>query len=371
MAVLSTAVRRPLPVVSCDRQLTTDTGQLTANKHPLAVGAPPLLSVIIVNYRRWEETAALVEQLVATEAFFRDRIEVIVIDNASPAHPLEAQIARREGVAYQRLPENRGFSAGVNAGFRRSRGDWVLVLNPDLIVCDGFIDLVCAAALDADDDTFSDLPIGVVGFQLRNRDGTRQLSTGLFPTISKMVLGLLRSRRSRKYEMTNNQARQSVAWVTGSCLLVRRSCLNELQGFDEEYFLYYEDVDLCRRARGRGWAVCYEPAVQVVHLDPLQNRPLTAPMRAITRHASLTYFRKHLAGWQFWALAQLVRGEAWVLQRLAELRGRIHDATICHEMRGICRELMRQRPQAARARLEGVLDIAGMKGGRRPGDKVT
>jgi GT2 family glycosyltransferase len=337
--------------------LSTAPLRLRSRPQVAAVGTP-LLSIVIVNYRRWEETAALVEQLAATEAYFRDSIEIIVVDNASPADPVEEQLRRRGGVRYQRLAENRGFAAGVNAGYEQCHGDWVLVLNPDLIVCPGFIDLICTAAIDAENDLASRLPIGVVGFQLRNRDGTRQLSTGLFPTISKMLLGLLRSRRSRKYELTDNSARQPVAWVTGSCLLIRRTCMNELNGFDEEFFLYYEDVDLCRRARARGWEVCYEPGVEAIHLDPLQNRPLTATMRAITRHASLTYFRKHLAGWQFWALAQLVRAEAWVLERLA---ASADDAATAHEVRGICRELMRQRPEAARVRLEAILQRAGMK----------
>jgi len=340
--------------------LSTAPLQLQPGRKPAATGSP-LLSVIIVNYRRWAETAALVEQLAATEAYFRDSIEIIVIDNDSPHDPLEDQLRHREGITFHRLPENRGFSAGVNAGFARSQGDWVLVLNPDLIVCPGFIDLTCAAAIDVEHDHVEDRPIGVVGFQLRNRDGSRQLSTGLFPNIAKMVLGLLRCRRSRKYEATDNASRQPVSWVTGSCLLVRRSCMEELRGFDEEFFLYYEDVDLCRRARSQGWAVCYEPAVEAVHLDPLQNRPLTAPMRAITRHASLTYFRKHLPAWQFLVLAQIVRAESWILHRLAWLRGKVDDLQIARQIRGICKDLMRDDVTGARARLEFVLKLAGMK----------
>jgi hypothetical protein len=316
----------------------------------------PLVSVIIVNYRRWPETAALVAQLTCADSLHRDSVEVLVIDNASPMHALAEEVRRQPGVTLLQLSENRGFSAGVNAGLQLSRGEWVLVLNPDLIVCQGFIDLICAAALDVDSDK---APVGVVGFQLRNRDGSLQLSTGLFPSICKMVLGLFQPRPYRKYQWADLSVRQAVPWVTGSCLLARQSCLRELNGFDEEFFLYYEDVDLCRRARAHGWTVCYEPAVQAVHLDPLQNRKLTAPMRAITRHASLTYFRKHLSPWQFWTLAQLIRAEAWVLQRFAQSRGRQDDAAIYRQLRAICREMMRTPTQAKR-RLAKVLFMAGM-----------
>jgi GT2 family glycosyltransferase len=328
---------------------------------PAAVGAPPLVSVIIVNYRRWEETAALVRQLVGEDHLFRERIEVTVIDNASPPHPLEAVIRDQYQVPVHRLAENRGFSAGVNAGFARARGEWVLVLNPDLVVCRGFVDLMCAAALDCGEDSSLGAPVGVVGFQLKNRDGTHQHSIGFYPTLARMVVGLLRSRRHRKYLTGLADARQAVPWVTGSCLLVRRDCLGQLEGFDEDFFLYYEDVDLCRRAREWGWAVCYEPGVQAVHLDPLQNRPVSTPLRAITRHASLTYFRKHLAPWQFWGLAQLVRAEAWLRQAWANATGCGRDAAICREVRGFCRDLMRQRPALARKRLDEVLRLAGMR----------
>jgi GT2 family glycosyltransferase len=120
-------------------------------------------------------------------------------------------------------------------------------------------------------------------------------------------------------------------------------------------------VDLCRRAAERGWAVCYEPAVQAVHLDPLQNRkPVPAPMWAITRHASLTYFRKHHAGWQYRGLAGIVRTEAWLRGLRAQVRGRNDEAAICREVRAICTELGRGAPSAARERLGRVLRLARM-----------
>lgn len=336
--------------------------QRTRLRRPPAVTAtPPLVSVIIVNYRRWAETAALVEQLVGHEHLFGTRFEVIVIDNASPADPVEEQLRKDDRLQFERLPCNRGFSAGVNAGFAKSKGEWLLVLNPDLITCEGFIDLIAATALDVDVQPWGEPPIGVVGFQLRNRDGTRQYSTGLFPTVGRMVLGLLRPRRHRKYQFLDVRERHRVPWVTGSCLLVRSNCFHQLAGFDEEFFLYYEDVDLCRRATEQGWAVCYDPAVQAIHLDPLQNRPLNATMRAITRHASLTYFSKHVSGWQFRTLTQIIRAEAWLRQTLATLRGRSDEAWIHRELRGMCRDLVHNQPLRARERLEEVLRRSGMQ----------
>ncbi len=324
------------------------------------IATTPLVSVVIVNYRRWEETAHLVDQLLGEAHIFRDHLEVIIVDNASPRHPLEDRLSSYERVKIVRLEENCGFSAGVNAGFQRCKGPWLMVLNPDVVLCPGFADFLCAAVRDVDEDAAHGAPIGVVGFRLRNRDGTTQLSTGLFPSLTRMVLGLLKPRKTRKYIVPSGTERQKVPWVTGSCMLIRRKCMEQLGGFDESYFLYYEDVDLCRRAMERGWTVCYEPTLEAVHLDPLQNRPLTEPMRAITRHASLTYFRKHLHGWQFWGLAQIIRVEALLRQGLLTLRGKHRDAHICSQLRGVCDDLLQQQPEAARMRLQRVLDVAGM-----------
>lgn len=324
------------------------------------IATTPLVSIVIVNYRRWEETAHLVEQLLGEAHIFRDHLEVIVVDNASPRHPLEERLQAYERVRIVRLEQNCGFSAGVNAGYKLCQAPWLMVLNPDVVLCPGFADSLCAAVRDVDEDGAHGLPIGVVGFRLRNRDGTTQLSTGLFPSLSRMILGLLRPRKTRKYIVPTGTERQKVPWVTGSCMLIRRECMAQLGGFDESYFLYYEDVDLCRRALAHGWAVCYEPMLEAVHLDPLQNRPLTEPMRAITRHASLTYFRKHLGGWQFWGLAQIIRTEALLRQGWLRLRGRPKDARICGQLRRLCDDLLWRQPEVARQRLQKVLELAGM-----------
>jgi N-acetylglucosaminyl-diphospho-decaprenol L-rhamnosyltransferase len=333
--------------------------QAAATPRPTTVA--PLISVIIVNYRRWADTAALVDQLLSEDALFRDQIEIIIVDNASPDHPAADRLRNRTGVQLHRHAVNRGFAAGVNHGFTHSRGEWLLILNPDLVLCQGFSDLLCLAARAYRAEDCSGAPIGVVGFQLRNRDGTHQHSAGFFPSLGKMLAGLLRPRRRRKYVLLETNDRQTVPWVTGCCTLVRRKCFEELGGFDEEFFLYYEDVDLCRRAAERGWAVWYEPAVEAVHLDPLQNRkPVPTPMWAITRHASLTYFRKHHAGWQHRGLSRIVCMEAWLRERLARLRGRNDAAAICRDVRAICRELVHNRSLAARRRLEHVLRLAKM-----------
>src|SRR5262245_1442658 len=94
----------------------------------------PRVSVVIVNYRLWEETGELVKQLVAAPCTQRGDVEVVIVDNHSPAHPLARRLRRWPGVSLRRWGRNRGFAQAVNEGCRLSQGDWLLLLNPDISV---------------------------------------------------------------------------------------------------------------------------------------------------------------------------------------------------------------------------------------------
>src|SRR5262245_43362928 len=97
----------------------------------------PKLSVVIVNYCEWQGTAALVRQVLGTPLGRQGRVEVVVLDNHSPAHPLIGRLRRRPGVSLRRWRHNRGFARAANEGCRLSRGDWFLLLNPDVSLPDG------------------------------------------------------------------------------------------------------------------------------------------------------------------------------------------------------------------------------------------
>src|SRR5271168_1068315 len=114
--------------------------------------------------------------------------------------------------------------------------------------------------------------------------------------------------------------------------MVRRSCWEDLGGFDPEFFLYYEDVDLCRRARLRGWKVGYEPMLSAAHHRPLQARDVSPHLRLVTRHALLTYATKHWPSWQTRLLARIVAAEASMRRCLALLRGKRTEAATFAEI---------------------------------------
>jgi GT2 family glycosyltransferase len=195
----------------------------------------------------------------------------------------------------------------------------------------------------------------VVGCRLENRDGSLQLSAGSFPSLAGSLARLLLPRASRKYRRPRTDRATRVGWVTGCCLLLRRECLEELGGFDEDYFLYYEDVDLCRRAMAHGWSVWYEPALRAVHARPLHAREVTVPLRVVTRHALLTYGFKHWPRRHFLTLAGLVRAEAWLRRAWAVWRRDPGTATAFRDLGVIARHLTHGRRTAARRRLERVI----------------
>ena len=278
----------------------------------------PQLSVVVVNFCQWRNTARLTRQLRRCEAVRRGAAEVVIVDNHSPRKRVAATLAGLSGVSVHFSDTNEGFARAVNRGTHLSRGEWVLLLNPDVSVPDGFLDDVLDAAQRW---PAVDSRCGVVGFQLRNRDGSRQASAGRFPTLLRTAAGMLLPRSRRKCDHQALAGRAPVPWVTGGCLLVRRDCYEGLGGLDEGFFLYYEDVDFCLRARAAGWSIWYDPALQVKHHWPLHVREVPPPLRLVTRHALLTYSRKHWPRWQSRVLSGVVRVEAAARRLLAARRG--------------------------------------------------
>lgn len=303
------------------------------NRSPLATLEPaaeptPVLSVVIVNYDSWSEVRRLVATLDGTSEVAAGRVEVIVIDNASPGRPpVDLLETRFQGTRILPQADNGGFSAGVNAGWRAARGRWLLVLNPDIVVPAGTLPAIVAkiAGLEAEAKSEPDRVPAIVGFKLLNPDGTRQPSVGAFPSLLRTVWEQLIPRSRRKYQPDWRIRTGPVDWVTGACLLLDTQRLERIGGMDEDFFLYHEEVDLCRTARNHGWIVKYDEDVAVVHLHPLQNRAISPRMRVIIRHSKLFYFRKHLPRWQFLTLSQIISIEAMVRRLGAMVQGRTDD----------------------------------------------
>ncbi|AMV39987.1 glycosyltransferase family 2 protein [Planctomyces sp. SH-PL62] len=300
---------------------------------------PCRLTVVVVNYDGWPDVEGLLDRLVREPEFRSGACRAAVVDNASPSPMPDVESFRRPGLRLVLRPDNGGFAVGVNAGWRASPAPWLLLLNPDVAVEPGAIGRILDRidALEARPEG----PPGVVGFGLRNADGSPQGSVGVFPSLARSFREQFAPRRSRKYLPEDRLRAGEVDWVTGACMLVNGRMMAEIGGLDEDFFLYHEEVAFCREARNRGWRIEYDPTVTVVHRAPLQDRPISPKMRVVIRHSKLLYFRKHTPRPQFLALAGIVELEAAARGAWAALRKAHAERRAWKTIGAIARQLRR------------------------------
>ncbi len=301
--------------------------------------AGPRLTVVVVNYDGWPDVLGLLGRLACEPEFLSGACRVAVVDNASPSPVPDADVLRSPGLRLVLRPDNGGFAVGVNAGWRASPAPWLLLLNPDVDVEPGFLARILSRI-----DAYEALPAGrpgVVGFALRNEDGSPQGSVGVFPGLWRSIREQFVPRRRRKYVPETRLKTGPIDWATGACLLIDGRLMAETGGFDEDFFLYHEEVAFCRKAADLGYAVMYDPTVAVVHRKPLQDRAISPKMRVVIRHSKLLYFRKHLPRMQFLALAGVVAVEAAARRAWAALRGRESERRAWREISAIAREMRR------------------------------
>jgi len=247
-------------------------------------GSAPVLSIILVNFN---DAAHLPECLSSIEADAGNvSCEVIVVDNASTDASAALVTKGFPRVRLMRNDKNEGFGRANNRAVRESRGDFLLFLNTDVVLRPGTLELLMGE-MQAHPDT------GVVGPALITPAGSFQASfggrTSFFAEFAKR--GLLNRTRTRA--LRKDRSRREVRWVSGASLLARRKAFLEAGGFDEEFFLYFEDIDLCERTLGKGWRVMLLPAAASLHYGGASTsvRPLRS--RLEYRKSQLRFYRKH------------------------------------------------------------------------------
>ena len=254
------------------------------------------LSVVIVNWNVRELLRRCLRSVLASGRLGGLAMEVIVVDNASSDGSVEMVRAEFPPVRLIANEENLGFTRANNQGITASRGRYVLLLNPDTEVL--------GDALGAMVDYMDVHPdVGALGPMLLNPDGSVQSSRRRFPTLATALLEstvfqweLSRDNRIlRRYYVLDrpDDEVQEVDWVTGACILMRREAIEEVGLLDEGFFMYSEELDWCRRARGRGWKVIYLPEAKVVHYGGKSSEQVV-PFRHIQfQRSKVRYFRKH------------------------------------------------------------------------------
>jgi len=223
------------------------------------------LSVIIVNYRSVEFLKSCLTSLFQTTS--TPAREVLVINN-DLAQELTSVLSRGwPNVEFLQNSANLGFAAGANLGFRKSQGEFVLILNPDVLAQPRAIETLIHT-LKTNPEAAIVLP------RLSNPDGSLQYSCRRFYTYTTLLMRRTPFKRIfpnhpaiRNHLMLDwdHQSLAEVDWGLGAAMLVRRSAIREPFLFDERFFLYFEDVDLCLRIRQQGWKVIYNPTATLIH----------------------------------------------------------------------------------------------------------
>ena len=249
------------------------------------------VAAVVVNYNARDHLLRCIESLRAEGVD-----EVVVADNASVDGSEAAVRAADPDVRYVQTGANLGYGTGCNRGASRTdpAHPYLLCINPDAWLEPGALKAM-VAVLEARPE------VGIVGPRILDPDGTLYPSVRTFPnlvdSIGHAFLGLVWGGNpfTRRYRMLDwdHERAGDVDWVSGSCFLVRRTAWDGIGGFDEGYFMYAEDSDLCWRARAAGWVVAFEPAGEAVHVQGVSTdrhpyRMIAAHHRAILRFAART-----------------------------------------------------------------------------------
>lgn len=245
-------------------------------------------AAVVVNYRAGSLLTECVQTVLADTS--AGEVELVVVDNGSDDGSVELLRNAVPDVHVITSPGNVGYARAANLGIAATRAPIVAVLNPDLT-----IDAGTAKALLARFD--AEPALGACGPRIRNLDGSDYPSARRSPSVQLAVMhGLLGlwwptnpfTTRYRQLNADPGEPR-SVDWVSGAAMWLRRGALDVVGGWDERYFMYMEDLDLCWRLRHAGFDIAYEPAGAVTHVQGASTS--RTPYRMLAEH--------HRSAWKF------------------------------------------------------------------------
>ena len=245
-----------------------------------------LISIIIPHFNTPGLLNVCIERIQSAGAGTSGGLqhEIIVVDDCSVSTPPVP-----DGVRLEVHAKNRGFAASCNTGARSSRGDYLIFLNTDIEVGRDFFSGLKLSGVD------------IGGFRIEDCKGERQYSCRRFPGFmnflfhrGSILTALFPGNRfSTRYLIEDGQCEEA-EWVSGAAMAVSRDVYNVLHGFDEQFFLYFEDVDFCRRAHDMGFSITYMDHITVTHgCSGTTSRFVRKAVLA--RHVSMwRYYKKHM-----------------------------------------------------------------------------
>ena len=254
------------------------------------------LSIIIVNYRGGERLSQCLDSLssVSGNSF---KPEVIVVDNNSDDGLVDKFESDFPDFKFIRNKVNGGYANGCNLGSSNAEGEFLLFLNPDTIAKKGEIEKLLNAAK-------SNPEYYILSCRQIRSDGRESKATGVFPGPGNLT-GLQRAMTSK---FNKNKVDEKIGneedilfpdWISGSVVMIRKEKFQKLNGFDEDFWMYFEDVDLCKRARKIGGEVAFFGNITIEHNhggSTRMNSKITALTKTEVQISKHLYISKHLTG---------------------------------------------------------------------------
>lgn len=248
-----------------------------------------LVSIIIVNYNLTEEVRNLLKSIEHNVE--KIDYEVIIVDNNSPDRSIESLVKEFPGFRFELLNTNYGFGHGNNVGVKKTTGKYLLLLNPDTYFINNLPSNLYNFAIKHPE-------LAVIGPLLIYEDGGLQISFGKFPNLRQEISLLFKpfnliSRLILKLIMRRSDDYFDVDYIFGSCMFIRRDVFDSVNGFDEDYFLFTEETDLCYRLKKENHKICLYKKTELVHLkSKITGRE---PLKRFeqTYKSKLIFYKKH------------------------------------------------------------------------------
>ena len=293
------------------------------------------LVVAIVNHSSRDDTLACLASL-AGDAGRRVSVHVVVLDNASDDGSVDAIRAAHPDVEVIAQNVRRGFGANQNAIIAATESRYVLALNNDTLVPHGALDTL-VSYLDEHPG------VGAAGPRVVGPDGEPQLSAWTFPTVWNAAVHVAAGSRPA------GSAPAEVGYLSGCALMLRRSVLTRIGGFDEDYFMYAEEKDLCRRIHDAGYAVQLVPSASVVHLEARSSSGAAERRETEFWRSQRLYLRKHHSTAGALAIEAQTAAQRLALAAVVAIAGALPARLRLREVEpGLARALARQARSSLR-----------------------
>lgn len=262
------------------------------------------ISIILVNYKTKDLTINAIKSVF--EKTQGIDFEIFVVDNNSQDGSIEAIEKEFPNINIIKSPVNAGFGAANNIAIKQAKGKYILCLNTDTLLINNAIKIMYDFM-----EKVENQKVAVCGSVLFNKDLTLGICGGNFPNITeifwKFGLRNILKKQYLKYKLTltaNEIDKQSnIDYVTGADILFRKSVLDEVGLFDEKFFMYFEETDLCKRIRDKGYDIKLVKDAKIIHLEGQSNKN-TLQKKEISKRSEFYYFRKHRPN-QIWLVKTL------------------------------------------------------------------